>query len=120
MDYMILLHSEEADGDMPAPGSPEFEAMMGEWMAYNQRLIDGGHWIGGASLTPSGMTTTIAKTPDGATVTDGPFMETKEVMGGYYVISAADLDEAIELATAVPMPHCNIEVRPIAFRPDAD
>ncbi len=118
MEYMIMLHSEEAD-DGPAPGTPEFEAMMGEWMAYNQRLIDGGHWIGGASLAPSGSTTTIHKTADGNTVTDGPYMETKEVIGGYYIFSAADLDEAIELASAVPIPHGNIEVRPVAFRPDA-
>ncbi len=119
MEYMILLHSEEMD-DGPAPGTPEFEEMMGAWMAYNQRLIDGGHWIGGASLTPAMMSTTIAKTPDANTVTDGPFIETKEVLGGYYTIKAADLDEAIELATAVPIHTGHVEVRPVAFRPDAD
>ncbi len=118
MEYMILAHSEE--GDAPGPGEPGFEEMMGEWMAYNQRLIDGGHWVSGASLAPSVTATKITKGDTDVTVTDGPFMETKEMLGGYYLISAKDLDEAIELATAIPIPVGTIEVRPVAFRPDAD
>jgi len=52
-------------------------------------------------------------------VTDGPFAETKEHLGGYYVVRAADLDEALELAKAVPVPVGSVEVRPVALRPDA-
>lgn len=117
MEYMILAHSEEGNG--PGPGEPGFEEMMGEWMAYNQRLIDGGHWVSGASLAPSVTATTLTKNADGITVTDGPFMETKEMLGGYYLISAKDLDEAIELASALPIPVGSFEIRPVAFRPDA-
>lgn len=117
MEYMILAHSEEGNG--PGPGEPGFEEMMGEWMAYNQRLIDGGHWVSGASLAPSVTATTLTKSADGITVTDGPFMETKEMLGGYYLISAKDLDEAIELASALPIPVGSFEIRPVAFRPDA-
>jgi len=120
MEYMILLYSEEMpEGEMPGPGSPEFEAMMGEWMAYNQTLIDGGHYIGGASLAPSVAATTVARAGDEFSLSDGPFIESKEALGGYYIISAADLDEAIALAKQVPITHGHFEVRPIAFRPDA-
>jgi len=121
MDYMILIHSDE-NADAPAPGTPEFEAMMGEWFAYNQRLIDGGHWIGGASLMPTA-TATIVRTATIAggtpTITDGPYAESKEQLGGFYLISASDLDEAIQLASAIPVPGAALEVRPVAFRPDA-
>jgi hypothetical protein len=119
MDYMITLYSDE-NFEMPEPGSEAFNAFMGEWMAYNQRLIDGGHWIAGASLAPTSTATTITKTFGAApTLTDGPFAETKEQLGGFYLISAKDLDEAIALATDVPIPVGSFEVRPVAFRPDA-
>jgi len=52
MEYMITNYREDST-DGPAPGTPEFAEMMGAWMAYNQMLIDGGHWVGGASLAPS-------------------------------------------------------------------
>lgn len=120
MEYMILLHSDE-NADGPAPGSPEFEQMMGEFMAYNQRLIDAGHWVSAASLMPTVTATTLRRGADGVvTITDGPFMETKEQLGGYYLITAADLDEAIELVRDVPIPVGSFEIRPVAFRPDAD
>ena len=119
MDYLIINHRTEVEGEGPAPGTPEFQEMMGQWMAYNQMLIDNGHWIGGASLTPSSAATSVAKSGDSIEVTDGPFAETKEQIGGYYVIKADDLDEAIRLATAMPADDVVFEIRPIAFRPDA-
>jgi hypothetical protein len=109
MEYMILLHSDE-NWDAPAPETPEFGQMMAGWMAYNQRLIDGGHWIAGASHKTFGSSPSI---------TDGPFAETKEQLGGFYLIKADDLDQALELAAAVPIPVGSFEVRPVAFRPDA-
>jgi hypothetical protein len=120
MEYMILIHSDESV-EMPEPGSPEFDAMMGEWAAYNQRLIDGGHWVAGASLQPT-VTATIVRTAPGAApvISDGPFVESKEQFGGFYLVKAADLDQAIELATAIPAPGAVFEVRPVAYRPDAD
>ena len=119
VEYLILIHGAESF-DGPAPGTPDFEQMMAGWMAYNQRLIDGGHWIAGASLLPTATATTVRKTLGAEpTVTDGPFAETKEQLGGFYLISVADLDEALELAAAVPAPAGSIEVRPVAFRPDA-
>jgi hypothetical protein len=91
--------------------------MMAGWFAYNQRLIDGGHWISGANLQPTPTATTVQKPWGGtASIIDGPFMETKEQLGGFYLISAADLDEALALAADIPIPAGSIEVRPVAFR----
>ncbi|MFZ4517405.1 MAG: YciI family protein [Microthrixaceae bacterium] len=118
MEYLILIHQDESS-EGPAPGTPEFDQMMAGWMAYNQELIDGGHWIAGASLAPTTTATTVRKSIDGMSLTDGPFAETKEQLGGFYLVSAADLDEALELARRVPAPVGSIEVRPVAFRPDA-
>jgi len=119
MDYMILINSDETTS-MPTPGSPGFDEMMGAWMTYNQKLIEGGHWIAGANLQPTATATTVRLAPGAAPiVTDGPFAETKEQLGGFYLVSAADLDEALALATSMPIPHAALEVRPVAFRPDA-
>lgn len=123
MEYMILINSDETlntTTDGPAPGTPEFMERMAPWFAFNQRLIDGGHYISGGSLAPTTAATTVRVEPDAKpVVTDGPFIETKEQLGGFYLITAADLDEALELASAVPIGSGSMEVRPIAFRPDA-
>jgi hypothetical protein len=119
MDYMITLYSDE-NAPMPEPGTPEFGAFMGEWMAFNQKLIDGGHWIAASNLMPTTTATTVRQSPGSApAITDGPFAETKEQLGGFYLISATDLDQALELAKAVPLTAGSLEVRPVAFRPDA-
>jgi hypothetical protein len=119
MDYMILLYRDESF-ELPAPGTAEFGEYMAGWMSYNQMLIDGGHWVSGASLQPTMTATTVNKTMGGApTIVDGPYAETKEQLGGFYLISAKDLDEAIKLAEQVPIPVGSFEVRPVAFRPDA-
>jgi hypothetical protein len=118
MEYMIHIYSDESVGT-PEPGTQEFGEFMGQWMAYNQILIDGGHWVSGASLMPTQTATTVRKSAGGQSVTDGPFAETKEQFGGFYLIEAADLDEALRLAALVPIAAGSLEVRPVAFRPDA-
>lgn len=118
MDYMILIHA-SGDHEPEMPDAPGFEENMAAWLAFNQRLMEGGHWIAGASLQPVTTATTVRKASGVRTIVDGPFAETKEQLGGFYLISAADLDEAIELATGIPMPDGSIEVRPVAFRADA-
>lgn len=120
MDYMILINRGEDATPAAVPGTPDFEARMAAFMAYNQMLIDGGHWIAGGSLQPPTTATTLRRTDGGElAVTDGPFVETKEQLGGYYVVAAADLDEALALARQIPLPDASFEVRPLAFRPDA-
>lgn len=120
MDYMILIHRPEGAEPASAPGTPEFEARMAAFFAYNQMLIDGGHWIAGGSLQPTTTSTALRRGDDGdLAVTDGPFVETKEQLGGFYVVAAADLDEALSLARQIPLPDASFEIRPLAFRPDA-
>lgn len=118
MEYMIFIGESESRPQM-APGTPGFEEYMSDWMAYNQKLIDGGHWIGGGRLQPTATATTIKRDGGTETIVDGPFAETKEALGGYYIVTAADLDEALALAGAMPISDGVIEVRPISFRPDA-
>jgi hypothetical protein len=115
---MIMIHGDET-AQAPGFGEPGFDEFMGAWMAFNQKLIDGGHFVSAANLQPTSTATTIRRGPGGDTIVDGPFAETKEQFGGYYVIAADDLDQAIELAKALPLPVGSIEVRPVALRPDA-
>lgn len=120
MEFMILIHSDE-NRPGPGPGEPGFDEFMGEWMAYNQKLIAGGHWVSGASLAPTTTATTLRRTAGQAPeIIDGPYVETKEQFGGYYLISAESLDEAIELASMLPMDAGSLEIRPVRFRPDAE
>ena len=116
---MILIHGDEAH-KQPAQGEPGFDEMARAWAAYNQQLIDGGHWISGAMLAPTSTATTVRKSFNGApAIVDGPSAETAEQLGGYYLVSAKDLDEAIALATDIPVPVGSIEVRPIALLANA-
>lgn len=115
MEFMIINNSPEVEG--PAPGTEEFGAVMGRWLAYNQMLIDNGHWISGASLAPSATASTVRKSNGTVSITDGPFIETKEQVGGYYLISADTMEQALELAAAMPVDDGACEVRPVAFRP---
>jgi hypothetical protein len=118
MDYMLFLGQAEAREPM-SPSDPAFGEYMATWLAYNQKLIDGGHWIGGAQLQPVTTATTITRVAGVDTIVDGPFAETKEQLGGFYLIKAEDLDQALELAAAMPFTDAVIEVRPVSFRPDA-
>ncbi len=119
MEYLILINADETQA-MPDPGQPGFEQAMEAWMVFNQKLIDGGHWIAGASLQPTTTATTVRTAPGVAPViTDGPYAEAKEQLGGFYLITAADLDEALSLAALVPIPSAALEVRPVKVRPDA-
>ncbi|MCL4166588.1 UNVERIFIED_CONTAM: hypothetical protein GTU68_026888 [Idotea baltica] len=94
--------------------------MMGEWMAFNQTLVEAGQFVAGASLDGTDTATLLAKSFDGTdTITDGPYAETKEQIGGFYIVDVPNLDDAIDVARRVPIPVGKFEVRPIGFRPDA-
>lgn len=120
MEYMIFAYSDETQRPDFAPGSPEFQEMMSEWMSFNQELIDSGAFIGGGGLASTDTATTLVKQFDGSeSITDGPYAETKEQLGGYYIVEAPDLDAAIAIARKIPIPVGSFEVRPVQFRPDA-
>lgn len=108
--YVVLIYEDEQGW---ASGDP---AVIEEGMkAHNQFAQDAAEKLrGGQALQPTSTATSIRKDGSGGfTVTDGPFGETKEALGGYYVVEAADLDEAIALAKQVPAPFGGVEVRPV-------
>ncbi|WP_040815848.1 YciI family protein [Nocardia concava] len=107
-EYLVLIYQDERLG-VDTLNDPSVTRAHEGFMAGNQQALRGGN-----ALEYSHTATSIR--PDGAggfVVTDGPFAETKEQLGGYYVIEAADLDEAIARAQQVPMAQGGVEVRPI-------
>ncbi|MGB3737003.1 MAG: YciI family protein [Ilumatobacter sp.] len=112
MKYALLLYDDPTNAN--EFGTPEMDAEMQQWFAFTEELSDAGKNLGGEALTPVETATTV-RVRDGKTVTaDGPFAETKETLGGFYLIEAADLDEAIAWAAKIPSaPSGSVEVRPI-------
>jgi hypothetical protein len=115
MRYALLIVDPESANPSPEPPSAEIQAQVsGEYNAYTQMLRDRGAFLGGEALQPNPTATTVRVT-DGRTITtDGPFIEAKEALGGFYLIEARDLDEAIALAAECPgAKYGAIEIRPI-------
>ncbi|MGQ0604253.1 MAG: YciI family protein [Anaerolineales bacterium] len=112
MQYLILIYSDEkADANV---SKEEQEAWMGEYNAYSAALAQSGVMKGGEALHPTSSATTV-RVKDGKTVTThGPFAETKEQLGGFYLVDCKNLDEAIEWAAKCPGARVgSIEVRPV-------
>lgn len=121
MRYLVLIYDEETANPSPEPPDPEvWGQVMGAYNAYSQMLRDRGAFVAGEALQPVTTATTV-RIRDGQTMTtDGPFAETKEALGGFYLIEAKDLDEALELGAACPgATFGSIEVRPIIELPTA-
>jgi len=112
MRYLCLIYSEESQWErMP---KPDFDAMMGEYIAFTKDIKKSGHYIGGDELQPTQTATTVRVRNGKVSTTDGPFAETKEQLGGYYLINAKDLNDAIQVAARIPSVRVgSIEVRPI-------
>jgi len=106
--YAILIYGDESAF---ADAGPEaMSSMLDAHSAFAKQVGElGGTLLGGAGLRPTATATTIR---DGV-VTDGPFAETKEAFGGYYVLDARDLDHALEIAKLCPAPSGGVEVRPV-------
>ena len=112
MKYVILINDpESAWAKMP---KSDADGMLGQYMKYTKEMIDAKVLVAGEALQPTHTATTV-RTRNGKTVnTDGPFAETKEQLGGYYLVEAADLNEAIGIAAKIPgARHGSIEVRPL-------
>jgi len=108
--YLILIYENEAD--FVAGGEAAFGRVMQAHQAFGAKHA--ASLAGGNALQPVATATSIRSDGSGGfTVTDGPFAETKEALGGYYLVEAADLDEAIAIAKAVPAEFGGVEVRPI-------
>jgi hypothetical protein len=110
-EYMVFVWDDEAAWERADPATvQQVMAAHRDFIAANRAALRGGN-----RLHPSTASTSIRTGPDGAvTVSDGAFAETKEVIGGYYLIEAADLDEALRIARQVPAPFGGVEVRPVA------
>ncbi len=111
MKYMLLLFNPEPDAP---PTSEQMAAEMSRWETFGVDAAKQATQLDGAALQPSA-TATVVSVRDGKTVTtDGPFIDTKEQIGGYYVFDCSDLDQAVEIAAMIPWaPTGHIEVRPI-------
>jgi len=112
MRYMLLLHHPEELRH--APGSPEFMTGVAQFDAFHAELADKGITWEGAPLQPSQATTSVRVRDGELLVTDGPFAELHEQLGGYYVFDLPDLDAAIEIASKVPWAaEGTVEIRPL-------
>ena len=112
MKYLCLIYSEETQWDrMP---KAESDQMYGEYYGFTEAIRKSGHYIGGNALQPTRTATTVRVRNGKTSTTDGPFAETKEQLGGYYLVEAADLNEAVQIAARIPGARIgSIEVRPI-------
>jgi hypothetical protein len=117
MQYMLLIFGNEAG--MQAASKAETGQMMAAYGAYTEAMKKAGIMVAGDRLQPSAAATTV-RVADGKTkVLNGPYAETKEQLGGYYIIEAANLDEALKIARRIPaVPYGGaVEVRPIMETP---
>ena len=112
MKYLCLIYGEEsAAGKMSQDDSAK---MMAEYMAFTKDIQASGKYVGGNPLQPTATATTIRSRNGKISTTDGPFAETKEQLGGYYLIDAKDLNDAIQVGGRIPgAKYGSIEVRPI-------
>ena len=118
MEYLMLIYNAEGDWTKMTPA--EQGALSQEYGHFTQEIIQKGKFVGGNQLKPIASATTVRVRDGKRVVTDGPFAETKEQLGGYYLVNANDLDEAIALAARIPgARHGSIEVRPIVVREQA-
>ncbi len=112
MKYLCLIYDEEKK--MTTMSKDEGDGMMGEYFAFTEGIKKSGHYLGGNALQPIHTATTLRLRNGKMSTTDGPFAETKEQLGGYYLIEAKDLNEAIQVAGKIPsVRYGSIEVRPI-------
>lgn len=112
MKYLALIYS--AAGAGPQPNAPEFGAFMGGYQAASKTYNEDGVFLAGEALQPVETATSIRIRDGKAELMDGPFAETKEQLGGFYLFDCDTLDEAIKYAKMIPTAQFGtIEVRPI-------
>ena len=118
MRYMLMIY--DAEIDWAALSQQDQGKMFAEYGAFTEGIKKSGHYLSGAPLQPTPTATTV-RVRDGRTVTtDGPFAETREQLGGFYLVEAKDLDEAIAMAARIPSARMgSIEIRPVLEMPAA-
>jgi hypothetical protein len=112
MQYLCLIYEDEKQWQKLAPA--ESEKLIGEFHAFTEAIKKSGNYVGGNALQPTHTATTVRVRQGKVGTTDGPFAETKEQLGGYYLLKARDLNEAIQLAARIPGARLgSVEVRPV-------
>ena len=117
MQYLLLIYGNEKTwADM---SQDDQMRAFGEYMDFTRGIKASGHYLGGEALQPISTATTVRKSAGKTLTTDGPFAETKEQLGGYFLVEAKDLDEATAIAARIPEVNYGgaIEVRPIMPTP---
>ncbi len=112
MQYLLMIYDEEKIwGTM---SESERGKMMADYGAFTKQIVESKHFLGGNPLQPTSTATTVRVRDGKAVTTHGPFAETREQLGGYYLIEAKDLDEATAIAARIPSARIgSIEVRPV-------
>lgn len=111
MRFLLMIYTDETAGSSATP--EQQQAVMNEYWAFNSAVNQRGVNKGGEALMPTTTATTVRIRDSKATLTDGPFAETKEQLGGYYLIEVANLDEAIKWAAKIPSAAFgSVEIRP--------
>ncbi len=117
MKYIALIYSNEAKD--PTPGSDEFSAMITQYQSATNTFINDGVMVAGDPLESVNTATTLRSRNGNLDTIDGPFAETKEQLGGYYIFECDNLDDALKYAAMIPsVKHGSIEVRPIMNIPE--
>jgi hypothetical protein len=112
MQYLLMIYRSEAELNKMSPA--ERQKMSEEYGTFTQSIIQSGHFKAGDGLQPSTTATTVRVRDGKILTTDGPFAETREQLGGYYLVEAKDLDTALGIAARIPGARDgSIEVRPI-------
>lgn len=112
MKYVCLIYDDEKIFETMSPG--DSEAIMGEYFGFTEGIKQSGQYVAGEALHPVATATTVRVRNGKLSTTDGPFAETKEQLGGFYLIEAADLNEAIQVAAKIPSARLgSVEIRPV-------
>jgi hypothetical protein len=112
MQYMLLIYENEAE--LAARRAEDTARIWNAYGAFTKGIVESGHFKAGDALQPVSTATTVRVRDGKQVVTDGPFAETREQLGGYYLVEAKDLDEAVAIAARIPgAAYGSIEVRPV-------
>jgi hypothetical protein len=112
MRYACLIYENEKNWETMPPA--DSEAIMNEYFVFTDDIRKNGKYVAGEALQPTGTATTVRVRTGKVSTTDGPFVETKEQLGGFYLIEAKDLNDAIQVAARIPSARLGaVEVRPV-------
>ena len=112
MKYLCLIYNDEQNVTGLSPA--ETQALMGEYFQFTNDIRNSGHYVAGEALHDVATASTVRVRNGKVSTTDGPFAETKEQLGGFYLIEAKDLNDAIQIAARIPSARMgSIEIRPV-------